>query len=38
MRALRVNKTKVTSRNAVIDNDFALESNKKSKNNERFLF
>ena len=38
MRALRVNETKVTLRNAFIDNIFALESEKQSKNDERTLF
>ena len=38
MRALRVNETKVTLRNAFIDNIFALESEKESKNDERNLF
>ena len=38
MRALRVNETKVTSRNAFIDNIFALESEKESRNDERTLF
>ena len=28
MRALRINETKVTSRNVLIDNMFALESEK----------
>ena len=36
--ALRVNETKVTLRNAFIDNLFALESQKEPKNNERTLF
>ena len=38
MDALRVNGTKVTLRNAFIDNPFALESDKDSKNEERTLF
>ena len=38
MRALRVNKTKVTSRNTFIDNLFALESERESKNDEKSLF
>ena len=38
MRALRVNETKVISRNAFIDNLFALEREKESKNDERTLF
>ena len=38
VRALRVNETKVTSRNAFIDNLSALESEKESKNGERTLF
>ena len=38
LRALRVNETKVTSRNAFIDNLLALESEKGSKNDERTLF
>ena len=35
---LKVNKTKVTLRNAFIDNLFALESEKELKNDERTLF
>ena len=38
LRALRINETKVTSKNAFIDNLFALESEKESKNDERTLF
>ena len=38
MRALRVNKTKVTSRNTFIDNLFALERERESKNDEKSLF
>ena len=38
LRALRVNETKVTLRNAFIDNLFALESKKESENDERTLF
>ena len=38
MRTLRVNETKVTSRNAFIDNFFALESEKEPKNDEKSLF
>ena len=38
MRALRVNKTKVTSRNTFIDKLFALESERESKNDEKSLF
>ena len=38
VRAQRVNETKVTSRNAFIDNFFALESEKESKDDERTLF
>ena len=38
MYALRVSETKVTTRNAFIDNIFALESEKESKNDERTLF
>ena len=37
-RALRVNETKATSRNAFIGNRFALESKKESKNEERTIF
>ena len=33
-----VNRTKVTLRNAFIDNLFALESEKESKNEKRALF
>ena len=32
MRAVRINETKVTSRNAFINNVFALESDKESRN------
>ena len=38
MRALRVNETKLTSRNAFIVNIFALESEKEPKNDEKTLF
>ena len=38
MHALRVNETKVTSRNAFIVNLFALESEKGSTNEERTPF
>ena len=38
MRALRVNETRVTSRNAFIDNPFALEHEKEPKNDERTFF
>ena len=38
VRALRVNETKVTLRNAFTDNLFALENEKESKNHERTLF
>ena len=38
MRALRANETKVTMGNGFIDNIFALESEKESKNDERTLF
>ena len=38
LRALRVNETKVTLRNAFIDNLFALKNEKESKINERNLF
>ena len=38
VRSPRVNETKVTSRNAFIDNLFALENNKKSKKDKRTLF
>ena len=37
VRALRVNETKVTLRNAFIGNLFALKSEKESKNDERTL-
>ena len=36
--AQRVNETKVTSRNIFIDNLFALESRKESRNDQRILF
>ena len=36
--ALRVNEAKVTWRNAFIDNRFALESEKESKNDKKTLF
>ena len=35
---LKKKQTKVTSRNAFIDNLFALESEKESKNDERIFF
>ena len=38
VRALRVDETKVTSRNTFFVNVFALRSDKESKNNERTLF
>ena len=38
MRTLRVNETNVTSRKAFIDNLFALESEKESKNDKRTFF
>ena len=38
VRVLRVNETKVTSRNALIDNHFTLKSNKETKIDERTLF
>ena len=38
MRVLRVNETKIISRNAYIDNLVALESEKDSINDERTLF
>ena len=38
VRALRVNETKFTSRNAFIFNVFALEKEKESKKDERTLF
>ena len=38
MRALRVNITKVTSRNDFIDNLFALESDKELEIDERTVF
>ena len=37
-QALRVNETKVTSRNAFIDNLFGLESRRKSKNDKKTFF
>ena len=36
--ALKVNETKITSINAFIDNLFALESQKESKNDEKTVF
>ena len=38
MRAVRVNETKVISRNAFIDNLFLLKSEKETKNHEATLF
>ena len=38
MRAVRVNETKVISRNAFIDNLFPLKSEKETKNDETTLF
>ena len=38
MRTLRVNETKVTSRNTFIDNFFALKSEEERKNDERTFF
>ena len=38
MSALRVNETKVTSKNVFIVNLFALKSEKEPKNKERTLF
>ena len=38
VRTLRVNETKVTSRNAFIEKLFVLECEKESKNDERTLF
>ena len=38
MRAVRVNKTKITSRNAIVNNVFSLESKKESRNDEKTLF
>ena len=38
VHALRIDETKVTSRNAFIDNIFALEGGKESKYDQRILF
>ena len=38
MRCLRVNGTKVTLRNAFIDNAFALESEAESENDKKTFF
>ena len=38
MRTLRVNQPKVTLRNAFIDNVFALEKDKESRNDENIFF
>ena len=38
MRTLRVNETKVTPRNAFIANGYELQSEKKSKKEEKTLF
>ena len=38
LRALRVNKAKITFRKAFIDNPFALESEKDSKSDGKTIF